>query len=489
MKTKTIILGGLLMMTAHKVIGHEGSVTAKWSYRPAESRFLRMQERTLELPRLDGQRRVSTDVRMQKTIFVANLANELKSYLKQYEDREKRKSVGEELRKKISQIQAEVNQAPLLRSDKKIAEVMDLVRKLAQNMLESKEPVSGKFSEIRAVFAGGPATGGLGVTSGGGQDFGFFRKTVIDGYVPGRETLTVEGFFKEFDLSLSETQCDELICVHPAITLDPAGKKLFVQLAMNSNVRKENFSRKPLNVSLVIDISGSMSATDNTEKSRLEWAKDSAIRTINELNPDDVLSIVLFDSNSETLLKPQLVTNKESILELIRGLKTKGSTNLEAGLRDGYQFVSSKLPELQGYEHRVILISDAGLNTGATDEGTLLKLVTDYANEGIGLSALGLGLNFNQKFIHAITYSKGGNYVYVHSGKDMFRYFDAFNFLVTPVAYRFKANLEFNGIDAQLVKAYGIPTKENEPMHELINIQTLFFSEEGGTILLEYALR
>src|SRR5690606_23234863 len=149
------------------------------------------------------------------------------------------------------------------------------------------------------------------------------------------------------------------------------------------------------------------------------------------------------------------------------------------------EMVSRQAFDLEGYENRVILISYAVFCLKKKSESSLLKLVTNYANEGIGLTAIGLGLNFNQDFIHGITQSKAGNYVFVHSGKDMFRYFESFNYLVTPVAFNFKASLEIEGLGTKLVRAYGVPAKEDAPVQELIDIQTLFFSEgAGGTILL-----
>ena len=71
----------------------------------------------------------------------------------------------------------------------------------------------------------------------------------------------------------------------------------------------------------------------------------------------------------------------------------------------------------------------------------------------------------------------------------MNRFFDSFDYLVTPVAYDFKAELDLSSINATLVRAYGVPADKDEPVRELINIRTLFFSEAGGAILLEYKLK
>ena len=130
--------------------------------------------------------------------------------------------------------------------------------------------------------------------------------------------------------------------------------------------------------------------------------------------------------------------------------------------------------------------SDAGLNTGVTATDSILRLVSDYAAENIGLTAIGVGENFHHDFIHKITMSKGGSAHFVHTGKDMMKFFRNFDFLVTPVAYNLKVTSELVDLPAKLVKAYGVPMDKGEPIHELINVRTLFFSEEGGAIVLEY---
>jgi Ca-activated chloride channel homolog len=302
--------------------------------------------------------------------------------------------------------------------------------------------------------------------------------------------LTIEGFLREFQLPLHAARaCAELVCVNPAVAFDPEQNRLYVQIGMNSSVTEATFRRKPLNLAIVLDVSGSMSATDETEKSRLEWAKDALEQTVRQLDASDMFSLAIFDTNSEILRRPSPVNDQAEIIAMVRRLSTRNTTNLEAGLRDGYLLASENIDRLSGYEHRVILITDAGLNTGVTDSASILRLVTDYASRGIGLTALGLGENFKQDFIHGITNSRGGNYLFVHSGKDMLRYFDAFDYLVTPIAYNFRVRLGLSDIQAKLVAAYGVPTESGmQPARPLIDLPTLFFSETGGAILLEYQI-
>lgn len=334
----------------------------------------------------------------------------------------------------------------------------------------------------------GPA--GLILTAGGAKDFNHLENLINDGEVPQVENF--EGFISEFHLPLlNQGVCEKLMCVTPAIAVDAAHKKLFVQVGMNSSTTAGDFKRKPLNLSLVIDVSLSMKDTDGTEKSRLAWAKDAAMRTLEQLNENDIVSIVSFARNASVLVEPSSYAsgNKDLIYHKISTLGFDRGTNFEVGLRKGYELVTRNIKP--GYENRIILISDAGLNTGTTDDASLLRLVTDYALEKIGLTAIGVGENFNQAFIHKIATTNGGNYVFAQTGKQLTKIFNNFKYLVSPVAYNIAADIDIRGIEAKLAKAYGIPFKEGNQLKELVNIRTLFFSTAeggGGAMILEYDL-
>ena len=369
--------------------------------------------------------------------------------------------------------------------DTDVTDALSLCKKLGQNMLQGEfgpvfdamPPVAAKMSAMRME-----ASNALAVTCGGIKDYSHWKKQVEDGYVPVPEAFIEEGFLSSFSLPLQSSGSDMLLTLNPAYAHD--GQKLYVQVGMESNVTEDSFKRLPANICFVVDISGSMAATDNTERTRLEWAKDAISQVLSHLNEQDILSIVLFDNQSVTLLEPTRVSDKQAILSRLKPIQPRNSTNLYAGLADGFSLVSKGFTA--GYENRVILFSDAGFNTGVTDSDSLLRLVSDYAAEDIGLTAIGIGENFHHSFIHKITMSKGGNAHFVHSGKDMMKFFKNFEFLVSPIAYNLKISAQ---VPAKLAHAYGVPKMQHEPIQELINVRTLFFSPEGGgAIVLEYDL-
>ena len=492
----------------------ESEVALRYRYKDAQTSQIESGE---EYFSVNPNSNFLSDPAIEKTLLVIKMANSLNSWLINFrtsdeqpsEDcADRRLAIADQVLAEVAKYSDEIQNNLSILSDEKLFEVLDLFRKLAQNMKDYKEevfeeeefmpsygalPVAGPALPPPSLpGAIGAARGSLGVTTGGAQDFAFVRKLINNGRVPQAESFDTKGFLGEFELSTS-LGCDKLLCVEPLYKVDSANKKLFVQIALGTNVKEAEFKRKPLNLALVIDISGSMAATDDTQKSRLEWAKEAAIKTLAQLNYQDALSIVLFDDDSEVLLPMTALgseENKAGIMAKISALETRGSTNLYAGIKSAYELVSQYAATHAGRENRLILISDAGLNTGIIDEATTLRLVSDYASEGIGLTAIGLGENFNQDFILGISKSVGGNYLYVHSGKDLTRYFESFDFLVSPVAFGFKASLDLGDLKATFANAYGLPMAREERPYEFINVQTLFFtSQGGGAMLLEYDLK
>ncbi|TKC98908.1 vWA domain-containing protein [Polyangium fumosum] len=489
-------------------------VDVSWRYERADNARTESGSRSLDIPALGAPGLTATDPGIEKTIFLAQTAQTLVDFLGRYQEactepvrpRERsifpvcaapRRAVASALRTEIQTLDARILANPRLRADQDVTEVLELMRRLAANMQKAEPPVGGyspptplPWHGVRVLARAAAPGGGLALGGGGAQGYGYFRKIVGDGSVPKADVLTVEGFLREFSLPLTgAAACHALVCVDPAVAVDSEKRRLYVQLGMSSSMTAEAFQRDPLNLAVVLDVSGSMSATDATEKSRLEWAKDALVQTIHELDEADMLSIVLFDTNSEILVRPAPVRDKQVLIAKVKALQTRGSTNLEAGLRDGFKLVGENVDRLAGYEHRVLLISDAGLNTGVTDTASLQRLVTEQAGRRIGLTALGLGENFHQSVIHAISNSRGGNYMFVQSGKDMLRYFEAFDYLVTPVAYDFNVGALVQDLGAELVRTYGVTTEAGaQPTRSLIDLKTLFFTEAGGAILLEYAL-
>jgi Ca-activated chloride channel family protein len=165
--------------------------------------------------------------------------------------------------------------------------------------------------------------------------------------------------------------------------------------------------RLPLNLSLVIDRSGSMAGD------KLVYAKRAANHVINQLSPEDYVSIVIYGNNVEVLATSNKVGDKWALQSRIDAIQPSGSTNLHGGMMAGYAQVKSTYQT--GYVNRVLMLSDGQANVGIVDIGTLQSIAREQViQNNITISCFGLGLDFNENLMTGIAEFGSGNYYFIH---------------------------------------------------------------------------
>src|SRR6202008_3853894 len=108
------------------------------------------------------------------------------------------------------------------------------------------------------------------------------------------------------------------------------------------------------------------------------------------LDHGDSVAIVTFGDEARVVLGPTRATDDGEILRAIDELQPGGSTNLEAGLRLGYDLARETLTE-NGID-RVVLASDGVANVGLTDPDGILRSIRQDASAGIELVSIGVGM-------------------------------------------------------------------------------------------------
>ena len=174
--------------------------------------------------------------------------------------------------------------------------------------------------------------------------------------------------------------------------------------------------RTPLNLSLVIDRSGSMGGE------KISRAREAAIYCVEQMLPSDLLSVVIFDEHIDVLFPSEPVKNKDSMKSLISRVRARGSTALhEAWVRGGLT-ISEQL--LANGINRVILLTDGLANVGLTNSDEIVSQAMELFSRGVSTSTIGIGDDFNEDLLLQMAQSAGGNAWHVVEPNDMQRIFE-----------------------------------------------------------------
>lgn len=180
-------------------------------------------------------------------------------------------------------------------------------------------------------------------------------------------------------------------------------------------ITEYSFTRPRLNLSIVLDRSGSMGGP------KIHQAREAAKFCVDQMLPSDRLSVVIFDEHIDLLFPSEPVTNKESIKDLISRIEARGSTALhEAWVRGGLT-VSDEL--LETGINRVLLITDGQANVGLTNVDDIVSQAMGLFQRGVSTSTIGIGSDFNEDLLMPMAQSSGGNAWHVVEAEDMQRIF------------------------------------------------------------------
>jgi Ca-activated chloride channel family protein len=356
------------------------------------------------------------------------------------------------------------------------------------------------------------ASRSVGFSAGGAKDINNFRENIEQGYLPLPSDVTYEGLFYDYYFDTGALQeCRKLFCpsYSYAVSRDPISGEPQYYLSVGLNSGLQDFQRKKLNLVVVLDFSGSMGSpfdqyyydrfgnkvelkADESGKTKMQIADESVVALLSHLKEGDRFGLVIF-SDDAFLVDPLTSVEDKDLERLKRHIleinETYG-TNMEVGMEKG----TALFDRFQGankseYENRIIFLTDAMPNIGETGDLGLFRMLEDNADRGIYTTFIGIGVDFNTELMEAITKIKGANYYSVHSASEFKeRMDDEFDYMVTPLVFDLRLNLEAPGY--RIEKVYGSP-EADEATGELMKVNTLFPSKveagqvKGGVILVK----
>ncbi len=164
--------------------------------------------------------------------------------------------------------------------------------------------------------------------------------------------------------------------------------------------------RKPLNLALVFDRSGSMA-----KQKKFEYAIQAAKLIIENLSPDDVISLIIFGDEAVTLSPAGYAVNKEFLYHCLADFKPEGNTNLSAGMLESFAQIDSMSQE--GQHKQVIVLTDGLANRGVSNPAKITGMIEQARKRGIHLSTIGCGSKFDEKLMADMATAGSGRYTLV----------------------------------------------------------------------------
>lgn len=184
-------------------------------------------------------------------------------------------------------------------------------------------------------------------------------------------------------------------------------QKVYMIARLTAGSAPSGQERRPLNLSVVIDHSGSMAGE------KLDYTRQAAQFLVQNLTALDILSIVLYNDQVQTLIPAEPVQHKDNIIQRIDNIKASGTTNLSGGWLEGCNLVQRN--QHTDYLNRVILMTDGLANRGVVDFDRLVGIGRQKFESGISTTTMGLGSDFNEDLLIAIANASGGAFYFIES--------------------------------------------------------------------------
>jgi Ca-activated chloride channel homolog len=195
--------------------------------------------------------------------------------------------------------------------------------------------------------------------------------------------------------------------------LENASNNVDVLITISAEDEKKTAApqRLPLDLSLVIDRSGSMQGHP------LDQVKICVSKIIDQLSETDHLSVVSYDHQSAVVVQRQHVSNRELIAWKVSEIYSRGMTDIFSG----WSTACKEFPLETSKEslRRIVLLSDGQANEGLTEINGIEKFVSEAAGRDITTSTYGTGHSFNEHLMTSMARAGNGKAYYGQTANDL----------------------------------------------------------------------
>jgi Ca-activated chloride channel homolog len=282
------------------------------------------------------------------------------------------------------------------------------------------------------------------------------RDYLMDGdRLPPSDAVRIEEMINYFDYDYALPEGpEEPFATHVTVTPNPWNPNTQLMHVGIQGFEIIPDERPRANLVFLIDVSGSMNSPD-----KLPLAVQAMHMLVDELEPEDTVSIVVYAGAAGAVLEPTQARDSRRIHEALDRLSAGGSTAGGAGLALAYDFARQNFDE--DAVNRVMLLTDGDFNVGVTRDESLEDYVARQRESGIYLSVMGFGRgNYNDQLMQTIAQAGNGTAGYIDSRREARRMLveESFSSLF-PIANDVKIQVEFNPARVAEYRLIGYETR------------------------------
>lgn len=221
---------------------------------------------------------------------------------------------------------------------------------------------------------------------------------------------------------------------HPRIL---SGKKMttYLKVGLTGFDLETAAKRAPVNVAIVIDKSGSMAGN------KISHAKEAAKQALDRLGSADTVSVIAFSDKVEVIAPASSLSERDAVKAAIDRISSDGSTALFAGVSKGSEELRKNKKPNQ--VNRIVLLSDGIANIGPSSPQELGRLGAALSKEGITVTTLGLGLDYNEDLMTQLALKSDGNHAFISESRELADIFQReFGDILSVVAQRINVKIE-----------------------------------------------
>ncbi|MEL7935688.1 MULTISPECIES: vWA domain-containing protein [Pseudomonas] len=195
----------------------------------------------------------------------------------------------------------------------------------------------------------------------------------------------------------------------------------------------------PANLVFLVDVSGSMDRREG-----LPLVKGTLKLLVDQLRPQDKVSLVVYAGDSRVVLEPTPGKDKAKIRAAIDQLQAGGSTAGAAGIELAYRMAQQGFID-KGI-NRILLATDGDFNVGVSDFDSLKAMAAEKRRSGVSLTTLGFGVdNYNERLMEQLADAGDGNYAYIDNLREARKVLvEQLSSTLAVLAKNVKLQLEFN---------------------------------------------